>query len=247
MGDLNGSPIQKGDLKFSVTASKCMCVPFCVCVCLFVCVCVGVCGSKYMKYIWMCRLKCILKRKKNLLCVCFFKNLIRFSLCISLSCCFQVNHRLQLHFSIRLTSHLLAANKSYVPLIFDLRYSSLCFLQFWFFFSQTVSISNTVSPFLCPFTTPSNSIFLLFFFHAPLSCCLCVISLPLHHLRLSHGPAFQWVLQRAVKTPSVVHAAPACPASTGTPRRRSPRYFSESPTGARATLCPPLVCGWVPA
>lgn len=115
------------------------------------------------------------------------------------------------------------------------------------FFSQTVSISNTVSPFLCPFTTPSNSTFLLFFFMLPFPVVSVSCLSPLHHYRLSHGPAFRWVLQRAVKTLSVVHAAPACPASTGTPRRRSPRCCSESPTDARATLCPPLVCGWAPA
>lgn len=44
MGDLNGSPIQKGSFKkFGVTASKCMCVPFF----LFVCVCLSACA-------WVC-------------------------------------------------------------------------------------------------------------------------------------------------------------------------------------------------
>lgn len=49
----------------------------------------------------------------------------------------------------------------------------------FFFFSQTVSISNTVSPFLRPVTTPSNSTFLLFFSScSPFLSSLCHISPP---------------------------------------------------------------------
>lgn len=53
--------------------------------------------------------------------------------------------------------------------------------------------------------------------------------------------------QRVAKTPSAARAAPACPASTGIPKRRSPHCSLESPTVARVTPCPRLVCGWAPA
>ena len=49
--------------------------------------------------------------------------------------------------------------------------------------------------------------------------------------------------QRVVKTPSAARAVPVCPASTGTPKRPSPRCNLESPMGVKAMPCPPHVYG----
>lgn len=81
--------------------------------------------------------------------------------------------------------------------------------------------------------------------------CHCFISLSLSPLA-SFLPVLcfcvcRLMLQRVVKTPSAVHAAPVCPASTGTPKRLSPHCSSASPMRARVTLCPHHVFGWVPA
>lgn len=113
-----------------------------------------------------------------------------------------------------------------------------------FFFATTVPLT------LPCFSIPHHAVF-----HPPhplKSSCRGPLVLrrpttpPLLHHRL-HLCLVLLPPQRAAKTPSAARAAPACPASTGIPKRRSPRCSLESPTVAKVTPCPPPVCGWAPA
>ena len=121
-----------------------------------------------------------------------------------------------------------------------------------------LSLLTHWKPFSNELLIPSCHLSVLFV-HLVVAINLCFLSLscPLCPFLLTSPPHVSLVLrpvvrvrrlqQRVARTPSAARGAPACPASTGTPRRPSPRCSSESPTGARVTPCPPRVCGWEPA
>lgn len=142
------------------------------------------------------------------------------------------------------------ADKPYVTFrIYDFTHSPSPYYVLFFLFNCLSSHTTILSSFSSTFlpqhlkTLPCSC----FFSCSPFSCHY-FMSLLLHRFLLCRASVLRWVLpQRVVKTPSAVHAAPACPASTGTPKRRSPHCSSESPMAARVTLCPPLACGWAPA
>lgn len=122
-------------------------------------------------------------------------------------------------------------------------------LHYFFLFNYSSSHTTILSiPHCCSLPHLLNTLPFSFYFLAPLSLATTSCLSPLASFLPLPRFCFRWaLLQRAVRTPSAVHAAPVCPASTGTPKRLSRHCSLESPMGARVTLCPPLVCGWAPA
>ena len=115
--------------------------------------------------------------------------------------------------------------------------------------SHTTILSSLSTTLLFASATSATLPFSFLFSLSPLSCFAIAsrLSPPASFLPVSCFRVRRPLLQRAAKTPSAAHAAPVCPASTGTPKKLLPRCSSESPTVARLTPCPPHVCGWAPA